>query len=418
MSVNSYSGKFRLFRKDDWTKLPAMRWQIQDLVPLHGVTLLFGPAKIGKKSFISISMAGAVAAEKDWCGYTARKGKVLYVVPEDFYGILRRQEAWEITHGCKAGENLRYLRVPVNFSDKDDVKAALDALEAQGFVPDFIVIDTLARSMSGAEENVAKDMSRVFELLEAFRAALNDATILVVHHTTKDGLNYRGSSVIKGAVDALIESKAIDKGPVIALTSAGFKNVADFETFQVRCEAVMVDTDEGQQQVLAIKESIAGAAANTQPLSNGAAKLLSLLAKLPNGAAFAEWRKASGLHPATFKRHRKELLNEKLVAIARGKYHLAPQPQPTPDENKNEAHSKDQLGLRLTPFRSVSPVSPVEPGIAEPYLSPREPLSPNTGCRNGDATANGKTPNEINEGEELDLVAEVLRHVADRKSRT
>ena len=43
-----------------------------------------------------------------------------------------------------------------------------------------------------------------------------------------------------------------------------------------------------------------------------------------------------------------------------------------------------------SPFRSVSPVEPYEPGIAEPYLSPREPLSPNTGCENADATASAK----------------------------
>jgi hypothetical protein len=62
-------------------------------------------------------------------------------------------------------------------------------------------------------------------------------------------------------------------------------------------------------------------------------------------------------------------------------------------------------------------VSPPEPGIAEPYLSPREPLSPNTGCRNDDATANGKNPNEISEGEESDLVAKALKHIEDMKSR-
>jgi RecA-family ATPase len=103
-----YSGKFRLFRKDDWAKLPAMRWQIKDLIPLHGVTLLFGQPKVGKKSFVGISLACAVAAGVDWCSHETQKGEVLYVVGEGSYGILRRQAAWEKAHGCSA-DGLRYF---------------------------------------------------------------------------------------------------------------------------------------------------------------------------------------------------------------------------------------------------------------------------------------------------------------------
>jgi hypothetical protein len=131
----NYSGKFRLYRSDDWAKLPAMRWQIKDLVPLHGVTLLFGQPKIGKKSFIGVSQACAVAAGKDWCGHETLQGNVLYVVGEGFYGILRRQAAWEKAHGCSVNGSLRYLRAPVNFSNADDVGAALKALKAKASIP-------------------------------------------------------------------------------------------------------------------------------------------------------------------------------------------------------------------------------------------------------------------------------------------
>ena len=128
--------------------------------------------------------------------------KSLYVVGEGFYGILRRQAAWEKLHGCLAGDNLRYFRVPINFFNEIEVNAGLKALKDQGFEPDFIVIP-LARSMSGGNENDTGDMSVVFNLIEKFRTCLNDtesnAGILLIHHTTKDGFNYRGSSVQGGA---------------------------------------------------------------------------------------------------------------------------------------------------------------------------------------------------------------------------
>jgi AAA domain len=142
----SYTGKFRLYRKSDWAKLPAMRWAIKSLIVRYGTTVLYGQPKIGKKSFIGISMACAVATGKDWCGFATRPAKVLYIVGEGFYGILRRQAAWEKLHGCLAGDNLCYLRVPVNFFEPLEVNAAIQALKDQGFEPDFINVRGLAHT--------------------------------------------------------------------------------------------------------------------------------------------------------------------------------------------------------------------------------------------------------------------------------
>jgi RecA-family ATPase len=168
--VTEYSGKFRLYKLSDFKKLPAMRWFIKPLVPRYGITLLFGEAKIGKKTFLGISQACAIATGTDWCGFRTTKGKVLYIVGEGFFGVLRRVAAWEKLHGVQTGDNLRLLRVPINFFSDADVENALAALQAQGFEPDFVVIDTLARSMSGGKENATEDMSKVFELIDYFRA--------------------------------------------------------------------------------------------------------------------------------------------------------------------------------------------------------------------------------------------------------
>jgi hypothetical protein len=291
--MDQYPEKFRLYQKNDWKKLPGMRWFIKTLVPRHGVTLLFGEPKIGKKSFLGTAMACAVTTGKDWCGFPTSKAKVAYVVGEGFFGILRRQAAWEKLHG-EVGDNLRYLRVPINFFNKADVEAALVALKAQGFQPDFIVIDTLARSMSGGKENATEDMSRVFELIEHFRAGLSDAGILVIHHTTKEGLVYRGSSVIPAAVDALTMSHSNDLE--ITLTSKGFKDAAEFETFAVRCESVDVETEDGVETVLAVKHRVGSFEdIMTRPLNeaeNHARQLVKVMAQhSPDGATATKLRK-------------------------------------------------------------------------------------------------------------------------------
>ena len=293
-----YSGKFRLYRLSDFKILPAMRWFIKGLVPRYGSTLLYGEAKIGKKTFLGISIACAIATGTDWCGFSTIKGTVLYIGAEGFFGLLRRQRAWERLHGVKAGDDLCFLRVPINFYDKDEVKAALAALKAQGFKPDFVVIDTLARSMSGGKENATEDMSTVFEQMDFFRADLlgqqvrelwSDAGMAIIHHTGKDGLEYRGSSVIKGAVDAMIMTKADNLE--ITLTSKGYKDVADFETFTVRCESVEVETEDGPEQVLAVKECVAGSQAGAKPTKEeeDLNKMTTVLICLGNKATYTQW---------------------------------------------------------------------------------------------------------------------------------
>jgi RecA-family ATPase len=193
------------------------------VVVKDGINILFGEAKVGKKSFTGISMGCAVATGREWAkAFATEKMSVLYVAAEGFHGLLRRQAAWEKLNGATCGDSLQFFKVPINLFNQIDITAALIALEAQGFKPGFVVIDTLQRSMSGGSENDTEDMSKVFELAELLRSELGGATILIIHHTRKDGLNYRGSSVISGAADGLIQ--AVSKDLMITISCHGFKD--------------------------------------------------------------------------------------------------------------------------------------------------------------------------------------------------
>jgi hypothetical protein len=141
------------------------------------------------KSLIAVSVACVVTAGVPWCGFPTRKLRVLYVGAEGFFGLLRRETAWSKVHGVAV--ELQYFRRPINFFDLASVTTALTALKQQCFVPDLIIIDTLARSMVGVDESTTKDMSKVFDLIDTFRHALQEPTFILVHHGTKDGL-YRG----------------------------------------------------------------------------------------------------------------------------------------------------------------------------------------------------------------------------------
>ena len=65
------------------------------------------------------------------------------------------------------------------------IEALLATLKAEGIEPVLIVLDTLARLMVGADENIAKDMGLAIAGIDRLRQETR-ATVLVIHHTRKE----------------------------------------------------------------------------------------------------------------------------------------------------------------------------------------------------------------------------------------
>jgi hypothetical protein len=281
---------FRLWQRRDFAKLPATRWAVKNLVVLGGVNLLFGAPKNGK-SFVAVSFACAVQAGVPWCEFSTRKLKVLYVATEGFYGLLRREAAWSKLH--RVAVELRYFRVPINFFDLNSVTAALEALKSQDFIPELIIIDTLARSMAGGKENAAEDMSKVFDQIEIFRGQLdNEPTFVVVHHGTKDGLTYRGSSVIAANIDGAIEVSK--EGMSLTLSCPmGMKDAPEFATFKVRLEQVPVETEDGGELVPVVKDRIDLLEMTCAELGQNEELAFRVLEAAPAGLTWSAWFKAT-----------------------------------------------------------------------------------------------------------------------------
>ena len=74
----------------------------------------------------------------------------------------------------------------------------------------------------------------------------------------RDALPICGGARHGGAVDGLIESQYDLKSKEIKLFCRGFKDADQFEPFAVRCEPELIETEDGQQEVLAVKERIQG----------------------------------------------------------------------------------------------------------------------------------------------------------------
>ena len=177
---------------DDLDTLPPIKWLIPDEIPEEALVVLFGPSGVGK-SFIAL----------DYSLQIAQQHPVLYIAAEGHRGYASRKIAWCKHHGLGSGQ----LYFPTN----NAVVALLDPATVQEFIasvtllhPKLIVFDTLAWCMTGGEENSASDMQQLITHCRQIQTSTG-TTVMLVHHTGKNGTAERGSSALRGGADMMIE---------------------------------------------------------------------------------------------------------------------------------------------------------------------------------------------------------------------
>jgi hypothetical protein len=207
-------------------------WLIDGLVPAASLTMLYGPSGAGK-SHVALDLGASVATGRQWCDRNVTAGTVLYVVAESPAGMGRRIAAWAEHHELTLDQldDLCWITGAVNLFDPLEAHALaahVIRLDAR-----LVIIDTLARCSVGAEENSAKDMGQVIAGADLARRA--GATVLLVHHTGKDGdRGARGSSALKAAVDAELAVSS-DHGK-ITVTNPKQKDAVEAADITLRLE--------------------------------------------------------------------------------------------------------------------------------------------------------------------------------------
>lgn len=184
-------------------------WLIHGLLPATGFGIVFGLPK-SLKSFLLADALFHVAMGETWAGRAVMTGAVVYVTGEGQEGFRRRLVALRRHHGVE-GSRVPFLLIPVapdlGHASGDDqrlVQTIRDRLARLGNPPlRAVAVDTLARSMKGADENTAKDMSLFVDNCERIGTALG-CIVIGVHHAGKDlARGSRGSNALDGAVDVM-----------------------------------------------------------------------------------------------------------------------------------------------------------------------------------------------------------------------
>lgn len=202
---------WRIVHASELKNLPRVSWLIDNEIPETGLTVLFGASGAGK-SFLALDYALKIA----------QRVSVVYIAAEGELGYEQRIAAWKAHNHASEG-NLYICLGNVALLDSQDMEEFLAQVWQHG--PKLIVVDTLAMSMVGGDENSAKDIGLVLRACKRFQREIG-AAVLVVHHVNKGGVAERGSSALRGAADVMIRIQADDD--LIRVECSKTKDAAPF----------------------------------------------------------------------------------------------------------------------------------------------------------------------------------------------
>jgi KaiC/GvpD/RAD55 family RecA-like ATPase len=247
---------FPLLTFEELGGLPKPTWLIEPILVRGYLACIYGPTQTAK-SFLMLDLALQAAA----AGH-----KVIYVIAESANGYYARANAWYRYHEQIPNDNIRFIPMPVQLLLPEQVlrlETTIDDFYKED-PPAFVIFDTLSKCYVGGDENDAKDMRLFVSACDNLRRKYN-ATIGVVHHSPKMGGSPRGSSVITGDFDTIIETaKKVDNDQkLITVKCEKQKDAKEFGTKLYRLQTTG-DLFEFEDSCVLVEEDESGNTGNYQ----------------------------------------------------------------------------------------------------------------------------------------------------------
>jgi hypothetical protein len=214
-SLESEPGRacFRILGRDDLRALPQPEPLIDRTLDRNTVALLAGPPS-SYKSFVALDWACSIATGTPWQGRGTVSGRVVLIAAEGAYGLNQRVSAWEEHHRIAVpNDRLTIVSHAVQLHRPNELDELIDAVRSEPTA--MVILDTLARCAVGLDENSAKDMGVIVHAATHLRNHTDRGTVVLIHHTGKNGTTIRGSSALEGGVDTVYAARAQSKPHLI-----------------------------------------------------------------------------------------------------------------------------------------------------------------------------------------------------------
>lgn len=285
----------RLFTAEEMINMPQPTFLIPDILPANSLAVLYGPPGCGK-TFVMLDFALQIA----------QTSLVVYVAAEGKRGFRKRLQAWRQLNK-KDPELVYFLPEAVDFTDRSAIDELLIDLHALEGPPVLVVVDTLARCMGSGDENSATDMGIVISHCSLIQESLN-TSVLLVHHTGKDGKTERGSTALRGAADTMISISKAKKTITVACAKA--KDASEFLTYRLKLTEVKLE--DGGKSCAVEPTEMDDLKSKLDEKSRSILEVLNA-ADQDTGTSYGDLQKQSGVKGGTFKRKLDDMKLKKYV---------------------------------------------------------------------------------------------------------
>jgi hypothetical protein len=217
---------------------PEPTWLLDGLLQDESLAMIYGPGA-SWKSFLALDMCLTLSAGIARFGCPERPPMdTVYVAAEGARAIERwRRPSWREAHGVVSPLPFFAVDSMPLVARPQEIIDLLEAIKARGIKPRLLVIDTVARAMTGKNENDARDVGEMVEGLDLLKRELH-CTVLAIHHTGKDSeRGGRGSSALYNDFDTVMEVKSNKVAKAMALYMRKQKDADEPQTpwtFEVR----------------------------------------------------------------------------------------------------------------------------------------------------------------------------------------
>jgi hypothetical protein len=228
------------------------RYLIKGLIGTASKIGVVGPPGCGK-SFLVYDWARHGCRGLNWFGRLVKPFSAVCVAAEGQGGVRNRHAAWDMVHGATGSDPFALIPTAVDLlnpkPDLPKLQATLDHFAARFGGLDLLVVDTLAASFGGGDEN-SSDMASYAANIDKLCAPYG-CSCIIVHHSPLDATakRPRGHSSLWGTLDAVFMVSGDSDAPARRIHCIKQKDGDPGPDIMFRLKQVEIGVDEDGDRV-------------------------------------------------------------------------------------------------------------------------------------------------------------------------